>query len=596
MVTALPTSHPITQFVLVTGGAGYIGSHTVVELLQGGFNVIIVDNLTNSSKVALQQVSKITGRNDFLFYEADVTDEPALAAIFARHSIVSVIHFAGVKSVTESVSNPLKYYHINFQGTATLLKCMTAAGCSNLIFSSSATVYGHPEYVPIDEKHPARPINPYGRSKYMAEELIRDYCAANPTLNATILRYFNPIGAHPSGLIGEDPRGVPANLLPYITQVLCGRLQQLSVYGSDYDTKDGSGVRDFIHVVDLAKGHISAMKSMQKKRNSGCVIYNMGTGTGYSVFEMVRVMEEVSGKPVPLKVQPRRPGDSAVSVAQATLVEREIGWRTTLGLKDMCQHAWNWQCKNPLGFSSVVDASSSSFGLDASAPALITMGSLLILLGVSLGASVFVAPKTRFPSIIIGFLAMSTVIQILLWNVEPETLYPQRIIVYIISWVASGIAGALLLYYQPITTATFSCAFCGFLVGEWIMAFQTGSLIKTTSIRLVFLLTTTLIPAIASFFSRAGDSLLISTSAAMTPFIVGLGIDLVGKFGLTEGLLAFITVGTRGRIITPQYIADTPKFILLGVTGFLGLSLLLIHAFVVKPAAKKEQKIFYVTV
>ncbi|KAJ3410614.1 hypothetical protein HDV05_003535, partial [Chytridiales sp. JEL 0842] len=301
---------------------------------------------------ALKQVTKITGRDDFLFYKADVTNEEQLADVFARHNIVSVIHFAGVKSVTESVSNPLKYYHINFQGTATLLKCMTAAGCNNLIFSSSATVYGHPEYVPIDEKHPARPINPYGRSKYMAEELIRDYCAANPTLSATILRYFNPIGAHPSGLIGEDPRGVPANLLPYITQVLCGRLQQLSVYGSDYDTKDGSGVRDFIHVVDLAKGHISAMKSMQKKK-SGCSMYNMGTGTGYSVFEMVRAMEEVSGKPVPLKIQPRRPGDSAVSVAQATHVETELGWKTQLTLKDMCQHAWNWQCMNPLGYSSV---------------------------------------------------------------------------------------------------------------------------------------------------------------------------------------------------------------------------------------------------
>jgi len=337
------------EYVLVTGGAGYIGSHTVVELLEKGLNVVIVDNLSNSSQESMKRVSKITGRDDIIFYELDICDKDALSNVFSKHNITSVIHFAGLKSVSESISKPLEYFRVNVTGTCVLLDCMKAAGCNNIVFSSSATVYGHPKTMPIFEDHDLAPINPYGRSKYMAEIVIQDFCNANPSMNAALLRYFNPIGAHPSGLIGEDPNGVPNNLLPYITQVLCGKLTHLNVFGTDYDTRDGTGVRDFIHVVDLAQGHLAALSHLQGA-TPGCVVFNMGTGSGFSVKEIIQTMEQESGLEVKHVFKPRRAGDAAEVVANASKAMNEMKWTAKLSLSDMCQSAWKWQKQNPNGY------------------------------------------------------------------------------------------------------------------------------------------------------------------------------------------------------------------------------------------------------
>ncbi|KAI9346993.1 UDP-glucose 4-epimerase [Obelidium mucronatum] len=326
--------------VLVTGGAGYIGSHTVLELLNAGQHVVVVDNLSNSCEESLKRVAKITGNNKITFYKADIRDEAALSKIFASHTIVSVVHFAGLKSVSESISLPLEYYSVN---------TMKANGCSKIVFSSSATVYGQPQFMPLTESHPLGPINPYGRSKYVAELLIQDFCAANPSFQGVALRYFNPIGAHPSGLIGEDPAGIPNNLVPYVTQVMTGKLPHLNVFGTDYDTKDGSGVRDFIHVVDLAQGHVAALKHLEDAQG-GFMVYNMGTGNGYSVLEIVKAMEQVSGLTIKMEMKGRREGDAGEVVASPEKANAALKWAANRTIVDMCETSWRWQKGNPDGY------------------------------------------------------------------------------------------------------------------------------------------------------------------------------------------------------------------------------------------------------
>ena len=333
--------------ILVTGGAGYIGSHTCVSLYDSGHDVVVVDNLSNSSEISLDRVGQITGRKP-LFYKADIRDGEALDRIFTENRIDAVIHFAGLKAVGESVSMPLAYYENNIGGTISLVKAMKRHGVKNIIFSSSACVYGIPESVPISENAKTGCLNPYGWTKLMLEQILSDEHTANPDFNVVILRYFNPVGAHPSGLIGEDPRGIPNNLMPYIQQVAVGRLEKLSVFGNDYPTRDGTGIRDYIHVCDLADGHVLALNKL--KDNPGVVIYNLGTGTGYSVLEMVAAFEKACGKKIPYVISDRRPGDAAEVFADPSFVEKEIGFRTKYGLDEMCRDAWNWQEKNPMGY------------------------------------------------------------------------------------------------------------------------------------------------------------------------------------------------------------------------------------------------------
>ncbi|KAJ3197638.1 hypothetical protein HK101_002066 [Irineochytrium annulatum] len=350
--------------VLVTGGAGYIGSHTVLELLARGHDVVVVDNLSNSSQESLNRVALLTGRKP-IFRHVSILDEQALRAVFAEFRVWAVIHFAGLKSVGESVSNPLSYYRTNVWGTCVLLEVMKESGCKKIVFSSSATVYKPAEECastkpgPIVEDSPLGPINPYGRSKLFVEDVIRDVCASDDNLGATLLRYFNPIGAHPSGIIGEDPRDVPNNLLPYVTQVLVGRRDRLTVHGSDYPTHDGTGVRDFIHVVDLALGHLAALEQLRVEGDKGaCHTYNMGAGSGYSVLDVVNEMERSSGLTVPLTMGPRRPGDAAEVVADPSRANAALGWRTKRDIRVMCQSAYKWQKNNPEGYASSSSASS----------------------------------------------------------------------------------------------------------------------------------------------------------------------------------------------------------------------------------------------
>ncbi len=335
--------------ILVTGGAGYIGSHTCVVLLEGGYDVAVVDNFSNSSAVALKRVERITGKRVAL-HEADVRDAASLQRIFEVERPAGVIHFAGLKAVGESVEKPLAYYDNNVAGTLTLLFAMQKAGVRQLIFSSSATVYGNPHSVPIREDFPLSATNPYGQSKLMVENILRDLVQADATWKVALLRYFNPVGAHESGLIGEDPHGIPNNLVPFIAQVASGRRPQLNVFGGDYPTADGTGVRDYIHVMDLARGHHAALDRLDTWAEREPLTVNLGTGRGYSVLEMVRAFERASGRPVPYRVVDRRPGDIAVCYADPALAERVLGWKATLGLDCMCEDTWRWQVNNPQGY------------------------------------------------------------------------------------------------------------------------------------------------------------------------------------------------------------------------------------------------------
>lgn len=333
--------------ILVTGGAGYIGSHACVELLDAGYEVVVVDNLSNSKEESLNRVQEITGKN-LKFYKGDLLDEHTLDTIFKEQSIDAVIHFAGLKAVGESVSIPLHYYHNNITGTLKLCEAMQKYGVKNLVFSSSATVYGDPSSVPITEDFPLSATNPYGQTKLMIEQILRDLYRADNSFNIAILRYFNPVGAHISGRIGEDPSGIPNNLVPYITQVASGKLGELKIFGDDYPTPDGTGVRDYIHVVDLVLGHLKALDKLKDK--PGVVTYNLGTGQGYSVLEMVKAFEKVVGRPIPYKIVERRPGDIASCYADPTKAKEELNWSATKGLDDMCEDSWRWQSNNPNGY------------------------------------------------------------------------------------------------------------------------------------------------------------------------------------------------------------------------------------------------------
>ncbi|MFH4415736.1 MAG: UDP-glucose 4-epimerase GalE [Neisseriaceae bacterium] len=336
--------------ILVTGGTGYIGSHTVLELIQNQYEVIILDSLYNSSPLVLPRLEQLAQRSIY-FVKGDIRDTELLDEIFIRYPIEAVVHFAGLKAVGESVLKPLSYYQNNVTGTLALIECMQKAGVKNIIFSSSATVYGLPQKVPITEDMPTgNTTNPYGTTKYMIERILTDLYASDPEWSITLLRYFNPVGAHASGEIGEDPNGIPNNLIPYISQVAIGKLNQLSVFGADYPTKDGTGIRDYIHVVDLATGHIRAL---QKHMNSsGLHTYNLGTGKGYSVFEIIHAFEEASGRPIPYQVVPRRPGDVAACYSNPSLAEEQLNWRAQRTLDQMLSDTWNWQQKNPDGYRS----------------------------------------------------------------------------------------------------------------------------------------------------------------------------------------------------------------------------------------------------
>ncbi|MFT4145000.1 MAG: UDP-glucose 4-epimerase GalE [Mobilitalea sp.] len=333
--------------ILVTGGAGYIGSHTCVELLNQGYEVVVVDNLSNSSEEALERVKKITGKN-ITFYKADLLDKEALEEIFDEEVIEGVIHFAGLKAVGESVQKPLEYYHNNITGTLILCEVMREHKVKNIVFSSSATVYGTPDSVPIKEDFPLSATNPYGYTKLMLERILSDLHTSDSDWNVVLLRYFNPIGAHSSGSIGEDPKGIPNNLVPYITQVAVGKLEYLNVYGNDYDTIDGTGVRDYIHVVDLALGHIKALEKI--KENKGVLTYNLGTGNGYSVLQMVESFERVSRTRINYVIQPRRAGDIGICYADVKKAKEELHWEAARGLNQMCEDSWRWQKNNPNGY------------------------------------------------------------------------------------------------------------------------------------------------------------------------------------------------------------------------------------------------------
>lgn len=333
--------------ILITGGAGYIGSHTCIELLEAGHHITVVDNLSNSSVEALNRVRRITSKT-FEFHEVDILDKDSLERIFGSHEVDAVIHFAGLKSVGESVGVPLRYYHNNISGTLTLCEVMEENNVRNIVFSSSATVYGDPHTVPITEDFPLSATNPYGRTKLMIEEILRDLHTSNGDWNIVLLRYFNPVGAHSSGLIGEDPNGIPNNLLPYVSQVAVGKLEKLFVFGNDYPTSDGTGVRDYIHVVDLAAGHLKALDRIAAK--SGMSVYNLGTGHGYSVLEMIDAFRKASGRDVPYQIVDRRPGDIASCYADPSKAERELGWKAERDIDQMCGDGWRWQSSNPSGY------------------------------------------------------------------------------------------------------------------------------------------------------------------------------------------------------------------------------------------------------
>jgi UDP-glucose 4-epimerase len=344
--------------VLVTGGAGYIGSHACVELLQSGYPVVVVDNLSNSKPESLARVEQITGK-PLTFYQADVRDKKSLTEIFSKEPVRTVMHFAGLKAVGESCEQPLNYYHNNVYGTMVLAGVMAEANVRQLVFSSSATVYGESTSVQYSENSPLGSINPYGRSKAMIEDILRDLSAADKIIQAkspwkiALLRYFNPIGAHESGLIGEDPNGIPNNLMPYVLQVAIGKLAQLPVFGNDYPTPDGTGIRDYIHVVDLVKGHLKAIEALESEKfaSGGCRAYNLGAGRGYSVLEIIKTFERVTGRKVNYKIVPRRAGDLAECFANPELALKELGWKVEKDLDDMVADGWNWQCKNPKGYA-----------------------------------------------------------------------------------------------------------------------------------------------------------------------------------------------------------------------------------------------------
>lgn len=333
--------------ILVTGGAGYIGSHTCVELLETGYDVVVVDNLSNSKETALQRVRTITGK-PLDFVRCDIQDRAALEGVFTEYQPAAVIHFAGLKAVGESVEKPLLYYRNNVAGSATLLEAMKAAGVKNIVFSSSCTVYGAPASLPIREDFPLQAVNPYGQTKLAIEYMLKDLAASDPQWNISILRYFNPVGAHPSGDIGEDPLGIPNNLMPYITQVAVGELAELSVWGNDYDTPDGTCIRDYIHVVDLAKGHIKALRKLQQ--SPGVMIHNLGTGRGCSVLEVIDGFHNATGRDIPFRISGRRAGDTPAVYADPALAERELGWKAERDLHAMCADSWRWQQKNPRGY------------------------------------------------------------------------------------------------------------------------------------------------------------------------------------------------------------------------------------------------------
>ncbi|MCL2340692.1 MAG: UDP-glucose 4-epimerase GalE [Proteobacteria bacterium] len=334
--------------VIVTGGAGYIGSHTCLELLDAGYRVTVIDNLCNSSRESLRRVEELTGKS-LAFFEVDLLDEDRLRQVFVQTpDAAAVIHFAGLKAVGESVAKPWLYYHNNLGGTLNLCRIMAERQVTNLVFSSSATVYGDPASVPIREDFPLSCTNPYGRTKLMIEEILRDLQHADPRWNVILLRYFNPVGAHVSGRIGEDPNGIPNNLMPFIAQVAVGKLPELAVFGNDYPTPDGTGVRDYIHVVDLALGHLKALAKLNDR--PGMAVYNLGTGRGYSVLEMVAAFGRASGRPIPYRIAPRRPGDIAQCYADPSLAGRELGWQARLGIEAMCADGWRWQAGNPDGY------------------------------------------------------------------------------------------------------------------------------------------------------------------------------------------------------------------------------------------------------
>ena len=334
--------------ILVTGGAGFIGSHTCVELLNEGYGVVVVDNLVNSNAASLKRVEQITGKT-LAFYEADARDETALTRIFDEHPVTGAIHFAALKSVGESVAKPIEYYRNNMDSLLVLLDTMRARDVKKIVFSSSATVYGVPKSVPIDESFPLSATNPYGQSKLIAEQVLRDLEISDPAWRIATLRYFNPVGAHESGLIGEDPAGVPNNLMPYVAQVAVGKLERLRIFGSDYATHDGTGVRDYIHVVDLARGHIKALDALEALDSS--FVVNLGTGTGYSVLDVVKAFEAASGKPVPYELVARRPGDIAECFADPAAAAKLLGWQAEHGIERMCADHWRWQSQNPRGFA-----------------------------------------------------------------------------------------------------------------------------------------------------------------------------------------------------------------------------------------------------
>jgi len=333
--------------ILVTGGAGYIGSHTCIELLDAGHEIVVLDNFLNSKPESLKRISEITGKN-FKFYDVDLLDYAAIESVFLENSISAVIHFAGLKAVGESVSMPLQYYNNNIVGTLNLCRVMEKYEVYNLVFSSSATVYGFQEQVPLSEDLPLQATNPYGRTKLMIEEILQDLYDSNRNWSIALLRYFNPVGAHCSGQIGEDPNGIPNNLVPYITQVAVGKLPELKVFGGDYQTHDGTGVRDYIHVVDLADGHLKALVKVMG--NSGITAYNLGTGTGYSVLDMIHAFEQVIGRPIPYRIVNRRPGDVSISFADASKANEELNWYAIKGLNEMCTDSWRWQVNYPNGY------------------------------------------------------------------------------------------------------------------------------------------------------------------------------------------------------------------------------------------------------
>ncbi|MEE0944850.1 MAG: UDP-glucose 4-epimerase GalE [Clostridia bacterium] len=334
--------------ILVTGGAGYIGSHTCVELLNAGYEIVVIDNLCNSCEKSLDAVKKITGK-DFKFYEVDLLDYEGTEKVFKEHKFDSVIHFAGLKAVGESTTMPLRYYHNNITGTLNLVDIMEKHECFNIVFSSSATVYGMPKTVPILENFPLSTTNPYGSTKLMLENILTDVFKANDKWSVTLLRYFNPIGAHKSGTIGEDPKGIPNNLLPYVAQVAVGKLEKVHVFGNDYPTADGTGVRDYIHVVDLALGHLKAVE--HKTGKAGVHIFNLGTGNGYSVLQVIKAFEKACGKEIPFQIDPRRPGDIAECYADATKALNELEWKAEREIAEMCEDSWRWQSMNPNGFN-----------------------------------------------------------------------------------------------------------------------------------------------------------------------------------------------------------------------------------------------------